>query len=63
MAVPKRKTPKAKQQHRRSHHALTVPTLVTCTRCRSPHVNHQVCPVCGTYRGREIIDLGGDDES
>jgi large subunit ribosomal protein L32 len=63
MAVPKRKTPKAKQRTRRSHHGLSVPSLVACPRCRSMHVNHSVCNVCGTYHGREILDLDREDES
>ena len=56
MAVPKRKTPKAKQRQRRSHHALRPPNLVRCTQCRSAHINHLHCPVRGTYNGRQVLD-------
>ncbi len=46
MALPKRKTPKAKQQHRRSHHRINPPHLVRCTACNAWHVSHHVCADC-----------------
>ncbi|MBM3140695.1 MAG: 50S ribosomal protein L32 [Chloroflexi bacterium] len=55
MGVPKRRTPRAKQRTRRSHHNLTAPQLVRCPSCRSMHVNHQPCKVCGTYHGRQAL--------
>ncbi len=55
MAVPKRRTPKSRQGSRRSHHALKAPALVQCPSCRSMHLNHQPCKVCGTYRGRQAL--------
>lgn len=55
--VPKKKYPKARQGHRRSHISLRVPALVRCPQCRSPRLPHHVCPVCGTYRGRTAIEL------
>ncbi|MEX2228107.1 MAG: 50S ribosomal protein L32 [Dehalococcoidia bacterium] len=55
MAVPKRKTPRSRQHSRRSHHGLALPSLVRCTTCRSMHVNHQPCKVCGTYNGRQAL--------
>ena len=36
MAVPKKKTSKAKKNMRRSHHALTGITLTTCEKCGAP---------------------------
>jgi large subunit ribosomal protein L32 len=55
MAVPKRKTPKAAQNQRRSHRALTARQLVACPNCRAMHVNHEPCKVCGTYHGRQAL--------
>lgn len=55
MAVPKRRTPKARQNQRRSHHGLQTPSLVRCPTCRAMHVNHQPCKVCGTYNGRQAL--------
>ncbi len=57
MALPKRKTAKARQGKRRSHHRLTAPTLVQCSQCHSPKLSHVVCRTCGTYAGREVIEV------
>ncbi len=54
MALPKRKTPKAKQRMRRSHHHIGAPNLVMCPLCRQMHVNHTLCAACGTYNGRHV---------
>lgn len=55
-ALPKRKTAKARQGKRRSHLKLTPPTLEDCPQCHSPKLPHHVCPVCGSYAGREVIE-------
>ena len=58
-ALPKRKISKASRGQRRSHNALKPPALVACPQCNSPKPPHQVCPVCGTYDGREVIEIKG----
>ncbi|GBE58227.1 50S ribosomal protein L32 [bacterium BMS3Abin01] len=55
MAVPKRKTSKARRDKRRTHDNLEAPSLSLCSQCHSPRRPHHVCPVCGTYKGREVI--------
>ena len=61
MALPKKKTPKAKQRKRRSHLATTAIQLTACTRCHAPRRSHQVCPSCGFYRGREAIAISAPE--
>ena len=56
-ALPKRKYAKARQGKRRSHLKLSPPTLVYCPQCQSPKLPHQVCPTCGSYAGREAIEI------
>jgi large subunit ribosomal protein L32 len=55
MAVPKRKTSKSKRDQRRAHDALGTPARSNCPKCGEPKLPHRVCPNCGTYRGREVI--------
>lgn len=57
MAVPKRKTSQARRDKRRAHDALEAPRLNLCPQCHSPKLPHRICPVCGTYRGREVISF------
>ena len=56
MAVPKQKTSKAKRDKRRSHDALQAPAQSVCPQCQAPKLPHRVCPNCGTYRGRTVIE-------
>lgn len=62
MAVQKsRKTP-SKRGMRRSHDALTAPTLSVDRVSGELHVRHHVTPN-GFYRGRKVIDKPVRDES
>ncbi|HLS88876.1 MAG TPA: 50S ribosomal protein L32 [Sphingobacteriaceae bacterium] len=56
MAVPKRKTSKARRDKRRTHYKLTAAGLTPCPRCREPRLPHRVCPNCGYYRDRQVIE-------
>ncbi|MBF0310952.1 MAG: 50S ribosomal protein L32 [Magnetococcales bacterium] len=57
MAVPKKKISHSRGGKRRSHNALVLPNLSTCTNCQAPVMPHQVCGKCGWYRGREVIKI------
>jgi large subunit ribosomal protein L32 len=56
MANPKRRHSKARRDKRRAHHALSAPATSTCAECGEAKAPHRVCPHCGHYRGREVID-------
>jgi large subunit ribosomal protein L32 len=56
--LPKRKLSKGKKGRRRSHDALGLPKLVECPQCHERMLPHRVCPHCGQYRGRQIIEVG-----
>ena len=60
MAVPKRRTSKARRDKRRSHHALPAAARSNCPRCNEPKRPHRVCANCGTYRDREVIQVEED---
>lgn len=58
MPVPKRKTSRARRDTRRATHAIEGPAVSVCPQCRSPKLPHRVCPECGYYRGKEVIETG-----
>jgi large subunit ribosomal protein L32 len=58
LAVPKRKTSKARRDKRRaSAYQLSKVTLVECPQCHELKVPHRVCGSCGYYKGREVIKV------
>jgi len=56
MAVPKRKTSKARKRKRRSHNALGQPNLDKCPKCGAARVSHRVCPECGHYGEQKFVE-------
>ncbi len=55
MAVPKRKTSKARRDKRRANWKLSVPGMVACPNCGELKRPHRVCKACGNYKGKEVI--------
>lgn len=56
-ALPKRKYAKARQGRRRGHLGLSLPSIEYCPQCNSPKRPHHVCLTCGSYAGREVIEI------
>ena len=58
MAVPKRKTSKARRDKRRSNvWKLNPINFSKCSRCGELKLAHRVCLSCGFYRGKELIKI------
>ena len=58
MAVPKRKTSKARRDTRRNNvWKLATPGLVKCPKCGELKLPHQVCKAFGSYNGREVLKV------
>lgn len=55
--LPKRKMSKSRRNNRRSHDHITPTHLVLCEECQNYKPAHQVCPHCGSYRGREVLTI------
>ncbi len=55
MALPKRKTSKARRDKRRTHKKIEAPNLSECPQCGEAKLPHRVCPECGYYKGRNIL--------
>ena len=72
MAVPKKRTSKSTTHQRRSHDALAKPNLPKsgkvrapgsrsgrffCSNCNQPKRPHAICPNCGYYRGKAVVEV------
>jgi large subunit ribosomal protein L32 len=57
MAVPKKRHTKSRRNKRRGNIFLDKPTFVSCNKCGKDSLPHRVCPSCGFYKNREVIDV------
>jgi large subunit ribosomal protein L32 len=56
MGVPKRKQSNSRTGMRRSHDALKAKQLQACPKCGTMKPSHVICPNCGHYAGRTIVE-------
>ena len=56
MALPKRRSSKARQGNREANKGLKAPAVVRCPNCQELMMPHRVCKACGFYGGKEIIE-------
>ena len=54
-ATPKQRISRKRRGDRRSQQHLKPMQLVECPQCHNPRQPHHVCPLCGTYRGRQVV--------
>ena len=57
MALPFRRTSKTTKRMRRTHFKLSVTGLTKCSNCGATIVSHRVCPECGYYDGKQVVDV------
>ena len=60
MALPKRKKSKSRRDKRRTHDKIEGPNVVECPKCGEARLPHHMCPECGSYNGRTVIDFMED---
>lgn len=60
MAVQKSKKTRSRRGMRRSHDALSGPTLSVDPTSGEKHLRHNIT-ADGFYKGRKVLDLGNDD--
>ncbi|HEY4544166.1 MAG TPA: 50S ribosomal protein L32 [Tissierellaceae bacterium] len=58
MAVPKRRTSKARKNKRRaSAYRLNKATISECPQCHEPKLPHRVCRACGYYSNKAVVEV------
>ena len=58
MGVPKRRISRARGRRRRTHYVAQTPARSLCPNCDEAKPPHVVCPRCGWYRGRQVLEIG-----
>ena len=56
MAVPQNRVTRSKRNMRRAHDALGTSAHAECANCGELKRPHHVCPSCGHYDGREVMN-------
>jgi len=57
MGVPARHHSRSRVNKGRSHMALKPLNLIKCSHCGRKILPHRVCPYCGYYKEKEVIDI------
>ena len=60
MAVPKRRHSNSRTNKRRSHDHKKPRQLCVCPRCSESIPTHVVCPKCGFYGGRVVVQVDAE---
>lgn len=56
MAVPKRKTSKARRNKRRSHHQISAVNIMEDKKSGHYRLSHHIDPETGIYNGKQILE-------
>lgn len=57
MPQPKRRHSRGRRNNRRAHDSLKPPGLSVCIECNRRVRPHVVCPYCGFYKGKKVLDV------
>jgi len=62
MANPKRRHSSQRQALRRTHYKLKGLNMSSCPQCKNMKLPHMVCPHCGYYKGRLVVEMKQKEE-
>ena len=57
MPLPKRQHSKQRSRKRRTHWKIKVASLGKCPQCGKPIISHRICPFCGSYKGKQVVEI------
>ena len=57
MPNPKRRHSNTRTRKRRTHDKMSLMTVSACSHCGGPVPPHRVCPKCGYYKNRPVLQI------
>lgn len=57
MGLPGHRRTSGDKRRRLTHRALKVTGVSTCPKCTKPVKAHCACAFCGTYKGKQVLDV------
>ncbi|OGX37157.1 MAG: 50S ribosomal protein L32 [Omnitrophica WOR_2 bacterium RIFCSPHIGHO2_02_FULL_50_17] len=63
MPNPKRQHSRQRGRKRRTHYKTTIASLGSCPQCKKPILSHRVCPFCGYYKGKPVVEIKAETET
>ena len=57
MAEPKKKSSHTRSGNRQSHDRIVGKSGTKCQNCGAKILSHRVCPVCGFYKSKKIVNV------
>jgi large subunit ribosomal protein L32 len=57
MPLPKRRFSRSRTLKKRTHKKLPGILFSLCSHCHSQKLPHQICPVCGYYNDKQVIEI------
>lgn len=57
MGLPGHRRTSSHKHRRAAHFALKEGAYALCPKCKHPVLPHRVCAFCGTYRGRQVLNV------
>lgn len=57
MANPRHRHTRSRRDKRKANWKGAVPHPVACPECSEPRMPHRVCPSCGTYNKKKILEI------
>ena len=57
MPNPVKRHSRSRRNSRRAHDFINPPANSVCPQCNEPKLPHRACPSCGTYKGKEVVNM------
>lgn len=61
MAVPRNRVSNARKNSRRAHMAKKPKSTSACSNCGVQRLNHTMCPGCGYYNNRLVVNMNASE--